>query len=46
MTFNTKTKSEFVQIRMTPKDKKNLQDKAKQSGKSVTDFIRDKTLKS
>jgi len=46
MTFNTKTKGERLHIRMTAQDKKNLQSKAKESGKSVSDFIRDKVAKS
>ena len=39
-----KTKSEMVLLRMTPKDKTKLQSNAKKEGKSMSDYIRDKTL--
>ncbi len=45
MTKGAKNKSEFVQIRMNTQDKKQLQKSAKQEGKSVSDYIRGKTLK-
>ena len=45
MVFNTKNKGERLHIRMTAQDKKNLQSKAKEQGKSISDFIRDKVAK-
>ena len=46
MTTSTKIKGERLHIRMTRQDKLALQSKAKESGKSVSDFIRDKVAKS
>jgi uncharacterized protein (DUF1778 family) len=39
-------KDKMVLLRMTSQDKKQLQKNAKQEGKSVSDFIRAKTLNS
>ena len=41
-----KTKDKVVLLRMTSQDKKQLQSNAKNEGKSVSDYIRAKTLKS
>ena len=37
-------KDEIVKLRMTSQDKKNLQKIAKQQGKSVSDYIREKVV--
>ena len=39
-----KSKAEFVQLRVTAKDKAKLQTKANKAGKSMSDYIRAKTL--
>ncbi len=39
-----KSKAEFVQIRLTAKDKAKLQAKANKEGKSMSNYIRAKTL--
>ena len=39
------TKTQVVQIRLTSKEKSKLEAQANKRGKSMSDFIRDKTLK-
>lgn len=39
-----KSKAEFVQIRLTAKDKAKLQANANKEGKSMSNYIRAKTL--
>jgi uncharacterized protein (DUF1778 family) len=38
-------KGEIVKLRMSMQDKRQLQNQAKEQGKSVSDFIRDKVAK-
>ena len=40
-----KTKSEILKLRITRQDKLQLQSKAKESGKTLSDFVRDKVAK-
>lgn len=44
--MNRNTKTEIVMLRMSLTDKTQLENNAKKKGKSVSEFIRSKTLKS
>lgn len=46
MTKGANNKDVRLELRMTSQDKKQLQKSAKQEGKSVSDYIRGKTIKS
>ena len=43
--MSKKTKSEILKLRITRQDKLQLQSKAKESGKTLSDFVRDKVAK-
>ena len=45
MTKGANKKDVRLELRMTSKDKARIESKAKKEGKSMSDFIRDRTIK-